>query len=132
MNRTLVGIVVGLMIATSAIYFVETSEELFEDQDMVKGPFFLLVAVAYIPLLYWIVSKNSRLPVLITMVGTISLLVLYGITRTDMLASVGIEAGSIGHLGITSKVIQIGIVIGSALLLIQSKATHPKIEEVKN
>ena len=126
MNKTLVGIVVGLMLATSTVYFVETSEELFEDQDMVKGPFFLIVAIAYIPLLYWIVTKNSKFSVLITLIGTISLLVLYGITRTDMLASVGIEAGKIGHLGMTSKVIQIGIVIGSIILLIQSKTSRPQ------
>lgn len=124
MNKTLVGVVVGLMIAASTVYFVETTEELFEDQDMVKGPFFLIVAVAYIPLLYWMVKKDSKLSVVITLVGTISLIVLYAITRTDMLVSVGIEAGSIGHLGMTSKVIQLGIVIGSVILLIQSKRQH--------
>ena len=124
MNRTLIGIVVGLMIATSTVYFVETSEELFEDQDMVKGPFFLVAAIAYIPLLIWIVKKDSTLPILITLVGTVFLLALYGITRTDMLASVGIEAGKIGHLGMTSKVIQIGLVIGTVVLLIQSRASR--------
>ena len=39
-KKSLAGIVVGLMIAISVVYFVETSEELFEEQDLVKGPFF--------------------------------------------------------------------------------------------
>jgi len=34
MNKnSIVGIVVGLMIATSSVYFVETSEEIFEEQE---------------------------------------------------------------------------------------------------
>lgn len=132
MNRILVGIVVGLMIATSTVYFVETSEELFEDQDMVKGPFFLVTAIAYIPLLIWIVKKDSTLPILIVLGGTVFLIALYGITRTDMLVSIGIEAGKVGHLGMTSKVIQIGIVIGSVWLLFQARKSRLKVEEVKN
>ena len=35
-KKSIVRIVVGVMIATSAAYFVETSEELFEEQDMIK------------------------------------------------------------------------------------------------
>ncbi|MDH3488382.1 MAG: hypothetical protein OEL82_10135 [Nitrosopumilus sp.] len=36
-KKSIVGIVVGLMIATSTVYFVGASEELFEEQDMIKG-----------------------------------------------------------------------------------------------
>ena len=62
MNKSIIGIVVGLMIATSVIYFVETSEELFEEQDMVKGPFFLVVAIAYLPVAYLMLTKKNTLP----------------------------------------------------------------------
>jgi len=42
-KKSIVGIVTGLMITTSAEYFVEISEELFEEQDRTKGLFFLVV-----------------------------------------------------------------------------------------
>lgn len=121
MNKSIIGIIVGLMIATSAVYFVETSEELFEEQDMVKGPFFLIVAVAYIPVAIWAIRKNSTTPIIIALVGTVSLMALYGITRTDMAIVLGMEAGSIGHMGMVSKILQTGIVLGSVVTLIQAK-----------
>lgn len=121
MNKTLIGVIVGLMIATSAVYFVETSEELFEEQDMIKGPFFLIVAVAYIPIAIWTIRKKSTAPLVIALAGTVGLMVLYGVTRTDMAVALGMEAGSIGHMGIVSKIMQSGIVIGSVIALAQSK-----------
>ena len=115
-KKSIIGIVVGLMIATSTVYFVETSEELFEEQDMVKGPFFLIVAIAYIPVAVWMLkSPNSSLPYAVTIAGTVGIIALYAVTRTDMAAVFGMNAGGIGHLGIVSKVLQVGIVIGSVL-----------------
>ena len=121
MNKSIIGIVVGLMVATSVVYFVETSEELFEEQDMIKGPFFLIVAVFYISVAYWMISKKSSVPYVVAIAGTIGIMALYGVTRTDMAAVFGMEAGSIGNLGIVSKILQAGIVFGSVLVLIQSK-----------
>ena len=123
-KKSIVGIVVGLMIATSAVYFVETSEELFEEQDMIKGPFFLAVAVAYIPVAVWMLkSPNSSAPYLVTIAGTIGIIVLYAVTRTDAGAvALGLEhAGKIGHLGMVSKIVQVGVVIGSIWALVQTK-----------
>lgn len=134
MNKSIIGIVVGLMIATSAVYFVETSEELFEEQDMVKGPFFLIVAIAYLPLAYFMLKKKSSVPHIIAIVGTVGIMALYAVTRTDMAVVFGMEAGSIGHLGMVSKTLQAGIVLGSVLTLVQAKKDawyKPKIEEVK-
>jgi len=127
-KKSLVGIVVGLMIATSAVYFVETSEELFEEQDMIKGPFFLAVAIAYIPVAYLMLSskKTSSVPYVVAIAGTIGIMALYAVTRTDLAVALGMEAGSIGHLGIVSKVLQSGIVLGSVLTLFQMK-TERKI-----
>lgn len=125
MNKnSIIGIVVGLMIATSTVYFVETSEELFEEQDMMKGPFFLVVAIAYIPVAFWMLKNpNSSVPYVVTIAGTIGIIVLYAVTRTDAGAiAVGLEhAGKIGHLGMVSKVIQVGVIIGSVWVLIQTK-----------
>ena len=124
-KKSIIGIVVGLMIATSTVYFVETSEELFEEQDMIKGPFFLIVAIAYIPVAVWMLKKpNSSMLYAVTIAGTIGIIVLYAITRTDMAAVFGMSAGGIGHLGIVSKVLQVGVIIGSVLAL-----THTKKEK---
>ena len=134
MNKSIIGIVVGLMIATSAVYFVETSEELFEEQDMVKGPFFLIVAIAYLPVAYLMLTKKSALPHVVAIVGTVGIIALYAVTRTDMAIVFGMEAGSIGHLGMVSKILQVGVVLGSILTLVQVRKesqNKPKLEEVK-
>ena len=123
-KKSIVGIVVGLMIAISAVYFVETYEELFEEQDMIKGPFFLVVTVAYIPVAVWMLkSPNSSVPYLVTIAGTVGIILLYAATRTDAGAiALGLEhAGKIGHLGMVSKIIQVGVVVGSIWALVQTK-----------
>jgi hypothetical protein len=38
-----------------------------------------------------------------------------------MAIALGMEAGNIGHLGMVSKIVQVGVVIGSVLALIQTK-----------
>jgi len=121
MNKSIIGIVVGLMIATSAVYFVETSEELFEEQDMIKGPFFLIVSIAYLSVAFFMLKKNNTLPHVVAITGTIGIIALYAITRTDMAIAFGMEAGSIGHLGIVSKILQTGIILGSVVILTQSR-----------
>jgi FtsH-binding integral membrane protein len=121
MNKTLVGIIVGLMIATSAVYFVEASEELFEDQDMIKGPFFVIVATAYIVIAIWTVRKENSTHIIVALAGTIGLMALYAISVTEMASILGMEAGNIGHMGMVSKVLQTGIVFGAIVALIQSK-----------
>lgn len=135
-KKSITGIVVGLMIATSAVYFVETGEELFEEQDMIKGPFFLVVAIAYIPVAIWMLkSPNSSIPYLVTIAGTVGIIALYAVTRTDAGAiAFGLEyAGKIGHLGMVSKIVQAGAVIGSVWALIQSKKkTWFEHEDVPN
>ena len=137
-KKSLVGIVVGLMIATSTVYFVETSEELLEEQDMIKGPFFLVVAIAYIPVAIWMLkSPNSSAPYLVTIAGTVGIIVLYAVTRTDAGAiAMGLEhAGKIGHLGMVSKIVQAGVVIGSIWALVQTKkerlAEHEDVYSVR-
>ena len=137
-KKSIVGIVVGLMIATSAVYFVETYEELFEEQDMIKGPFFLVVTVAYIPVAIWMLkSPSSSAPYVVTIAGTIGIIALYFVTRTDAGAiALGLEhAGKIGHLGMVSKIVQVGVVIGSVWALIQSKKeewlVHKNIHDVR-
>lgn len=119
-QKSLIGVVVGLMIATSTVYFVETIEE-FEEQDMVKASFFLIIAIAYLPVAYWMISKKSSIPYAVAIAGSIGIMALYAATRTDLAMIFGIQAGGIGHLGIISKVLQVGVVVGSILALLQTK-----------
>ncbi len=119
-QKSLIGVVVGLMIATSTVYFIETIEE-FEEQNIVKAPFFLIVAITYLPVSYWMISKKSSIPYAVAIAGSIGIMVLYAATRTDLATIFGIEAGGIGHLGIISKVLQVGVGVGSILALLQTK-----------
>ena len=68
-------------------------------------------------------SPNSSVPYIVTITGTIGIIALYAVTRTDAGAvALGLEhAGNIGHLGMVSKIVQVGVVIGSVLALIQIK-----------
>ena len=130
-QKSLIGIVVGLMIATSTVYFVETIEE-FEEQDMIKAPFFLIVAIAYLPVAYWMISKKSSIPYAIAIAGSIGIMALYAVTRTDLAIIFGMEAGGIGHLGIISKVLQVGVIAGSILVLLQTKKDKWLIHKESN
>ena len=123
-NKTLVGIVFGLMMATAVVYFEETREELVEDADMVKGSFFLAVAIAHIPVAFWMLkTPKSSAPYAVMIAGTVGLIILYAVTRTDAGAvALGLDrAGGIGHLGIVSKTIQVGVIVGSIWAWIQAR-----------
>lgn len=116
MYEKLNGVLIGLLIAASVVYFVETYDELIEDSDMIKGPFFLATAVGYAGMAILITRKSATKYFLFTISGTVILIILYAITRTDMAAVFAMEAGGIGHLGITSKILQAGIIIASVVL----------------
>ena len=84
----------------------------------------MAVAIAYVPVAFWILKcPNSSAPYLVTIVGTVGMIALYAVTRTDAGAiAMGLEhAGKIGHLGMVSKAVQIGVVIGSIWVLTKSK-----------
>lgn len=121
MNKTLIGIIAGLMVATSVVYFVEASEELFEDQDMIKGPFFVIVATAYILIAIWTIIKVNSTHIIVALAGTIGLMILYTISVTEMAFVLGMEAGNVGHMGMVTKILQTGIIFGAIVALIQSK-----------
>jgi hypothetical protein len=68
-------------------------------------------------------NPNSSAPYVVTMAGTIGIIILYAVTRTDAGAiALGLEhTGNIGHLGMVSKVVQVEVVIGSVWALSQTK-----------
>jgi len=66
-------------------------------------------------------TKNSSIPFAVAISDSIGIMMLYAVTRTDLAAVFGIDAEGIGHLGIVSKVLQVGVVTGSLLVLLQTK-----------
>jgi len=119
MNKLFLGIVVGLMFATSVVYLIETIEE-FGEGDMIKGPFFLIVTVAYFAIAIWMIQKETKLSHIITIAGSVSLVVLYVITRVELSMVFNIDdASPVSELGIFAKTLQIGIIGVTSIALIQ-------------
>jgi len=108
MNSTLIGIITGLMIALSVVYLIETIEE-FQEEDLLKGIFFLGVTVIYIVLAVLLLSKYKKIASYITLAGSIGLVVLYVVTRENI--------EDIGELGIISKSLQVGIITVIIILI---------------
>ena len=116
-KKFLSGLLLGFIIATTSVYLLETIDELIQEGDMIKGSFFLVVTVLYIPIGIWSIKTNSAVSYTILIVGTIALIVLYAVTRTDMAQAIGMEGGEIGNLGILSKVFQTAIVIIAGMIM---------------
>jgi hypothetical protein len=116
-KKFLSGLLLGFIIATTSVYLLETIDELIQEGDMIKGSFFLVVTVLYIPIGIWSIKSNSAASYTILIVGTIVLIVLYGVTRSDMAQAIGMESGEIGNLGILSKVFQTAIVIIAGMIM---------------
>ena len=107
MNNKLSGIVIGLMIALSVVYGIETIEE-FREDDLLKGVFFLVVTNAYFGLGILLLS-SKKIYLYITLAGSIGLFILYIITRESI--------DDIGELGIISKSLQLGVITGLIILI---------------
>ena len=116
-KKFLSGLLLGFIIATTSVYLLETIEELIQEGDMIKGSFFLIVTLLYIPIGIWSIKTNSPVAYTILMAGTVSLIILYGVTRTDMVQAIGMDAGEIGNLGMLSKVFQMAIIILAGLIM---------------
>lgn len=92
----------------------------------VETIFFLVVSVAYIPVGMWMLKKiHSEKPHIIALVGSLSLVVFYVISRTVDLPLVGIQS-DVGIIDITAKVLQGGIVAGTSFLIITRKRLEHK------
>lgn len=93
----------------------------------VQTVFFLVVAIVYVPVGLWILKqKHSNLPHVMAFVGSLSLIILYVISRTASLPIVGIQ-NDIGTIDIVTKIFQIGIVASTAYLIIRRRKQEQKI-----
>ena len=114
-----------MMLSTGIIYFVaasETASEIStESSASVETTLFVVSGCAYIGVGLWIAkSKENRIPYVVAIVGSLALIGLYVLSRTISLPIVGLQE-DVGTIDILSKVLQIGIVVGSVYLLKQNK-----------
>ncbi|MBI1829557.1 MAG: hypothetical protein HY222_05395 [Thaumarchaeota archaeon] len=87
----------------------------------VQTIFFLAVGVVYIPLGIWMLkNKNNKKPYIITFAGSLSLIILYILSRTVDLPVVGLQ-GDVGTIDVMSKILQGGIVAGSSYLIMRMR-----------
>ena len=93
----------------------------------VQTIFFLVVGVAYIPLGIWMLkNKNNKKPYIITFAGSLSLIVLYVLSRTVDLPVVGLQV-DVGTIDIVSKIMQGAIVAGSSYVIIRMRKMENKV-----
>jgi glucan phosphoethanolaminetransferase (alkaline phosphatase superfamily) len=131
----IVYVITALMLFTSLIYFYVTLQDYNEISQMssVNGKdatadimvtknemtFFLIVGIAYIPVAIWMskVKHNSKIPYIISIVGSAALILFYILTRTINIGSIGLQ-NDIGIIDVTTKVIQVGIISISSFLIV--------------
>ncbi len=83
--------------------------------------FFLVVSLVYIPVGIWMLKHwNSTKPHIVALVGSLSLVVFYVVSRTITLPIVGIQ-NDVGIVDITVKILQSGIIVGCSYFLMIRK-----------
>jgi hypothetical protein len=97
----------------------QTSESMGLPLDAeLQTTLFAVSGAAYIPVGLWILKskQKNKTPYVIAIVGSLSLILLYVASRTISLPIVGIQ-DDVGSIDILSKVLQGGIIAGSAYVL---------------
>ena len=130
----IVYIITALMLSTSIVYFyvaIQDYSELLQmpsanSDDMAEKMattneiiFFLIVGIAYIPIAIWMlkVKHNSKIPYIISIIGSAALILFYILTRTTNIPLIGLQT-DVGTIDIASKIIQVGIISVSSFLMI--------------
>lgn len=92
--------------------------------------FFVILGIAYIVVAAWMLKNrrnSSKVPYIIAVWGSSAIIVLYIISRTVNVPYIGLEA-EVNTIDIISKVLQVGIIIGSLIVLRQLKESQqPKL-----
>jgi len=109
------------MVIISIIYIVVITDELIEDgleeiledsHGLAEIILFTVAAILYILVAIWMSRTKRLLPIIITIVGTLGLITLYGIAISDLSESVlGMHQESIDSAAVISKMFQIALVI---------------------
>jgi hypothetical protein len=149
--------IVSLLIGSSIIYLQmglrdalrmsnHSSQSSFRHQGQIHGnsqnsgqiripggqmAFFIIAGLAHIPVAIWILKNkrrsNNKVPYIIAIAGSTGLIILYVLSRTLNLPLIGFEE-HVGSVDLLSKILQVGIIIGSTILLLsQGKQEMTKL-----
>ena len=152
-QNMVVYIIVSLLIGSSIIYLQmglrdalrmsnHSSQSSFRHQGNIQNSgqiripggqmaFFIIVGLAHIPVAIWILKNkrrsNNKVPYIIAIAGSAGLIILYVLSRTLNLPLIGFDE-HVGSVDILSKIFQVGIIIGSTILLLsQGKQEMTKL-----
>jgi hypothetical protein len=140
-SAILVYVVAALVICTAAIYFIAASQDYSdltssssnsgnngsESKDSVdtiasvnEMVFFIVVGIAYIAAGIWMVENKyySKVPYVVSAIGSVALIAFYITTRTINIPSIGIQ-NDVGTIDIISKVLQAAIA-GISIYIVKS------------
>ena len=123
----LIFIVGGLMLITGGIYlyesYLESQEFSTELAAQAETMFFATAGILYAPFGIWMLKSKlaSRAPYIISIIGSVSLIMLYIASRNVNLPLVG-QQEDVGVTDLASKVLQVGIIIICSILLAKSKS----------
>lgn len=119
-------IAVGLIYSVAA-YF-ESAEFNVELGAQIETMFFTTAAILYFPLGVWMLKNgfNSRAPYVMAIIGSVALIGLYIASRMISLPVVG-KQDDIGILDISSKILQVAIIVVSSILIpkLKKEQVHP-------
>jgi hypothetical protein len=146
-------IIVSLLIGSSIIYLQiglrdalrmsnHSSQSSFRHQGNIQNSgqiripggqmaFFIIAGLAHIPVAIWILKNkrrsNNKVPYIIAIAGSAGLIILYVLSRTLNLPLIGFDE-HVGSVDILFKIFQVGIIIGSTILLLsQGKQEMTKL-----
>ena len=126
-TNLLVFIVGGLMLITGGIYFYESYSESSEFNTELAAQaetmFFATAGILYVPFGIWMLKSKltSRAPYIISIIGSVALIVLYIASRNVNLPIVG-QQEDVGITDLASKILQTGIIAICSVLLVRSKS----------
>jgi len=106
------------MLVTAVSYSVITIDELIEQDpdDIGEELLFGAAIILYVGIAYWIAKSTSIIPIIIIIVGNVSLIILYAIAESPLSESLlGIETEELSDFGITVKIFQFAIIILSII-----------------
>lgn len=124
-TRFLVYLVSALMFSTAVVYFLAAyleSDNVSDHGAQIEIMLFSVVGIAHIPLGVWMLKNrlSSMAPYVISIIISVALIGLYGAAKITILPIVGLES-SVGTIDLTSKVLQIGIIVISAMVMPELK-----------
>ncbi|MEE9339583.1 MAG: hypothetical protein V3U87_16030 [Methylococcaceae bacterium] len=109
------------MAVISIIYIVVIADELLEDglEELLEDPhelaeitLFVITAILYALFAIWMSRTTSKVPIVITIIGTLGLIVLYGIAISDLAEPIlGMSPEDIESEATLSKIFQITLVV---------------------